>query len=151
MPKKNPNAGRKLFDGKATEKVVSKLEEAFEYGATDDEACLHADISTAALYRYEKANPKFRERKQRLKLKPILLARSSVVSALKGSPELSLKFLERKVKDEFSLRHEHTGKDGKDLPRPILSGPAEDEPTEESTDVPADHGAEKDPAADQAD
>lgn len=36
-------------------------------------------------------------------------ARKSVVNALTKDPDLALKYLERKKKDEFSLRSEHTG------------------------------------------
>lgn len=50
-----------------------------------------------------------------------MLARKSVVQGLPKDRDLALKFLERKKKDEFSLRQEMTGKDGKDLPTPIIT------------------------------
>lgn len=37
--------GRKLWDGKPKDMVLSKLREAFEIGATDEEACVYADIA----------------------------------------------------------------------------------------------------------
>jgi len=95
--------------------TLRKLEEAFALGCTDNEACCYADIGKTALYEYQIKNPKFTERKETLKQRPVLLARSELVKGLKGNPELALKYLERKLKSEFSLRTELTGADGKDL------------------------------------
>jgi hypothetical protein len=115
-----------------TPEVISKLEEAFAWGCTDIEACLHADIATPTLYLYQEKNPKFIERKHALKENPVLLARSTVVNAMVDDPDLALKYLERKKKGEFSLRSELTGKDGKDLPTPILGGAAKGVHTDDS-------------------
>ena len=90
-----------------TEQVIAKLEEAFAIGCTDLEATLFANIAPATLYKYQEANPKFSERKFQLKQTPILKARISVIKSLEASPELALKFLERRKKDEFSLRREN--------------------------------------------
>jgi hypothetical protein len=92
-----------------TEETLQKLNEAFAFGCTDEEACFYADIGKSTLYNYQKENPEFVERKEALKERPILLARQSVVSALKDDPVLALKFLERKRKAEFSLRSELAG------------------------------------------
>jgi len=102
MAKKN-NAGRPT---KMTDTVLTKLEQAFSMGCTDNEACLYADINPLTLYRYQKENEGYCKRKEMLKDKPILLARTELVKGLKNNPELSLKYLERKLKDEFSLRTE---------------------------------------------
>lgn len=116
-----------------TPEVIAKLEEAFAWGCTDREACLWADIAVQTLYLYQEKNPEFIERKASLKETPIMVARKSVVQGMKKDSDLSLKFLERKKKDEFSLRSELTGKDGKALPAPILGGAS----------VSADNGAEQ--------
>lgn len=108
-----------------TPEVIAKLEEAFAWGCTDIEACLWADIATKTLYVYQEKNPEFAQRKAELKEKPIMLARKSVVDRLPRDPELSLKFLERKKKSEFSLRQELTGEDGKDLGVTISAEQAE--------------------------
>lgn len=97
---------------------IEKLEEAFKLGCTDEEACLNADISTQALYKYQERNPKFLERKRLLKNNPFVLARTSIINAFKDDPNLALKYMERKKKDEFSLRQELTGADGE----PVLQG-----------------------------
>lgn len=92
---------------KMTDQVIAKLEEAFALGCTDLEASLYANIAPATLYNYQEKNQGFLERKTQLKETPILKARATVIKALESSPELALKFLERRKKDEFSLRREN--------------------------------------------
>lgn len=89
-----------------TEITVKKLEEAFAFGASDEEACFYADISKQTLYTYQDKHPEFIDRKEALKQRPILLARQSVVKGLEGDPQLALKFLERKRRREFATRSE---------------------------------------------
>jgi len=95
--------------------TLQKLNEAFAFGCTDEEACYYAQIGKSTLYNYQKEHPEFLEQKEALKQRPILLARQEVINGLKGNPELALKFLERKKKDEFSLRSEFVGAGGKEL------------------------------------
>lgn len=110
MPtKKKSNAGRPTV---MTAEAIRKLEEAFALGCSDLEACYYADIGKSALYDYQEKHPEFVERKESLKQRPVLMARQSVVKDLGNNSDLALKFLERKVKDEFSIRRENTGKDG---------------------------------------
>jgi len=99
---------------KMTPDILEKLRHAFDIGATDEEACTSAEISTTTLYNYQIAHPEFLEEKTSRKEKPILRARQVVVDSLED-PKNAQWFLERKKKDEFSLRSEVTGKDGKDL------------------------------------
>jgi len=84
-----------------TPKAVQQLEEAFALGCTDGEACLYAGISKSTFFNYQRENPKFLDKKELLKQRPVLLARQSVIDGLEGNPELALKFLERKRRDEF--------------------------------------------------
>jgi len=100
---------------KMTEVIVQKLEQAFSFGATDLEACRYAGICKATLYNWQSENPEFLDRKELLKSTPILKAREAVIKGFENDPALALKFLERKVKDEFSLRREHSGPDGKPI------------------------------------
>ena len=95
-------AGRPLFGKKTVVSVLANLDQAFAIGCTDKEACGYADISLDALYRYERKHEAFRNRKQLLKEKPILQARTTVVKGLENDKEFSLKFLERKKRHEFS-------------------------------------------------
>lgn len=87
-----------------TPQVLQKLEQAFALDCTDEEACYYADISPSSLYNYQAKKPRFLERKQALRTTPILRARMELVRGLEGNPELSLKYLERKCRDEFSPR-----------------------------------------------
>lgn len=104
-----------------TDETLQVLREAFLLDCTDEEACFKANISPSTLYNYQVSNPEYLELKKSYKQNPFLLARQSVIDGFVGNPDLALKYLERKKKDEFSLRNELTGKDGKDLPTPILA------------------------------
>lgn len=104
-----------------TPEKLSELKHAFAIGCTDEEACAYAKIGTSSLYRYIEKNPEFRKEADRLKQEPILKAKQTIVDSLDQDKNAQW-YLERKLKNEFSLRQEITGKDGKDLPAPILGG-----------------------------
>lgn len=109
-------SGRKWFDGKNVNLVVSKLKRAWANGCKDCEAAIFAGISDKSLSRYLKAKPKLREEKEQLLNKPTLKARLNVVERIKkGNIGVSQWYLERKKKDEFSSRQEFTGRDGERL------------------------------------
>jgi len=99
---------------KMSKETITKLEEVFALGGSDSEACFYANISKQTLYNYQKENPEFVDRKEALKEKPILKARQTVVKAL-DDPKDAQWFLERKRKEEFSLRQEVTGPEGEKL------------------------------------
>jgi len=99
---------------KMSKETIAKLEEVFALGGSDSEACFYANISKQTLYNYQEKNPEFVDRKEALKEKPILKARQTVVKAL-DDPKDAQWFLERKRKEEFSLRQEVTGAEGKEL------------------------------------
>jgi len=99
-----------------TEQVLLKLEQAFTYDMTDQEACLYAGISVAPFYAYQKANPKFKERKEQLKNSVALKAKANIARSINEGDKADTKWwLERRRKDEFSPRSEYTGKDGGDI------------------------------------
>lgn len=89
-----------------TQEVVDKLEQAFSMGCSDLEACIFADISKHSLYNYQKENPKFKDRKEQLKENPALLARTTIYNNISSDPDVAKWYLERKKKDEFSLKTE---------------------------------------------
>jgi len=94
-----------------TEEKVKKLEEAFALDSTILEACFYANISKQTYYDWFERKPELVDRFEALRQKPILLARQSVIWWFKDSPELALKYLSKKRKDEFGERVELTGKD----------------------------------------
>jgi hypothetical protein len=110
--KKNPEGKQK--SPKLTEDTIRKLEEAFSIDASVKEACYYADISTDTFYRWIKEYPKLSYKLDRLREKPVLKARQTVVKSL-DNPDYAFKYLERKKKDEFSPRQELTGKDGESI------------------------------------
>ena len=90
-----------------TPETIDKLEQAFMAGFSDEEACLHADISPDTLYTYCKKYPKFSERKELLKKRPLMQAKLNMLGFLKSKDKDSTKFyLERKGRDEFATRVE---------------------------------------------
>lgn len=97
-------AGRKTL---MTESTVKKLEEAFLMGMSDLEACLYADISKQTLYTYQDKNPEYADRKALLKESVAMKAkRNLAISIEQGDTNDSKWYLERKKKDEFSLKTE---------------------------------------------
>jgi len=104
-----------------TEETIQKLEKVFAYGASDREACLYAGIAPSTLYAYCAGNKEFSERKELLKERPVLQARETVVKAIQQDSHLAFKYLERKVKNEFSSRNEITGADGEAIEVDLIS------------------------------
>jgi hypothetical protein len=85
-----------------TPKTLDKLREAFLMGCNDKEACVFADISKSTLYDYEKENNDYSDQKETYKSKPVLLARQTIIKAIKnGDIRVSMWYLERKARDEF--------------------------------------------------
>lgn len=115
---KNKYVGRPT---EMTKETLLKLESMFSIGASDLEACLMADISPSTLYNFQKQHPEFLERKQMLKEKLVLKARTVIAEALNRKDENTAKwYLEKKKKDEFSNRTELTGADGESLAMPSV-------------------------------
>ena len=99
----NPKwAGRKpILEGD----TLTKLELAFSYWLTDDEACLFVNISPPTLYRYINKNPEFWKKKELLKNKPKIKAKMNVLEALNSKNiDVSKWYLERKAKWEFGTK-----------------------------------------------
>ena len=103
--KSNPlGAGR---PDKIDETMLAKLEEGFMLSLTDEECCLYCWINPATLYRYIDKNPAFWKRKEMLKKTPNIKAKENWATEIKqGNYHSSKEWLERKSKDEFSLKTE---------------------------------------------
>ena len=86
--------------------IINKLKEAFAYDCTVEEACFYAEINKTTYYAWLKENPDLSNEFERLRQKPILLARQTVINKMKDDGKLALAYLERKRKNEFSLRTE---------------------------------------------
>ena len=116
---KQNNAGRKWFDGKDEKEVMAKFEEATAIDASIEECLYYADISRDSYYRYIKSHPDFAIKLARLREKPVLKARQTIVKGLEESDNAKW-YLARKKKLEFSERQELTGAEGKPLISNIL-------------------------------
>lgn len=77
---------------------LNKLESAFSYGLSDEQACFIAGISPATLYNYQKANPEFLEKKRYLKSTPDIKAKKVVVDSL-DMPANAWRWLEKRDPD----------------------------------------------------
>ena|SRR3990167_576980 len=90
---------------KLTKETIQKIEQVASMDGTIEEMCSYADISTQTYYNWMASFPKWKDRLERLRQKPVLKARSSVIRNL-DDPDLALRYLERKKKDEFSTKQE---------------------------------------------
>jgi hypothetical protein len=88
-----------------TPRTLKKLRRAFLMGYSDREACLYAQIAPSTLYKYQEENPEFSEQKEQYKTNPTLKAKTTVFNNL-DNISIAKWYLERKVKDEFSIRTE---------------------------------------------
>lgn len=100
---------------KFTDTVVKKLEEAFSWDCTVEEACLYAGISKVTYYEHIKNKPELVNRFDTLRQTPVLKARETVMKHMSKSYTNAMDYLSRKRKDEFSPRKEVTGADGAPL------------------------------------
>ena len=91
---------------KLTPEVVKKLEEAFSLDCSIGEACFYADISRQTYYSWINSFPEYQERFDKLRERPVLIARKTVVKSLDEDPDMAMRYLERKRKDEFSTKQE---------------------------------------------
>lgn len=97
------------------DEYLTNIQPYLEVGCSLYEACLHAVVPYTTVVDYQNADEKIRKNIERMQNVPILTARQAVVGDMKENSELALKYLERKKKDEFSPRNEHTGADGNAL------------------------------------
>jgi hypothetical protein len=113
--KKNPTGSEP--PKKKTVAVLTLLYQAASLGCTNLEACIHAGISEKTYYSWTKNDKKLRDELERLKNTVILKARKAIVGSL-TDPQHAKWYLERKLKNEFSLKieNDHTSSDGSMTP-----------------------------------
>ena len=92
---------------KMTNKTVALLLNAFSYSFSDEESCIYANISKNTLYRYIEKHPEFWHQKELLKKKPNIKAKMNWIEKMNNKDyQASKEWLERKSKDEFSMKSE---------------------------------------------
>lgn len=93
---------------------VDDLIKAGKIGAKGSTACYYVGITVDQLNDFFEVHPHFAEFFEILKEHPKLTALNTIVNNL-GDPAMARWFAERKMKEEFSSRVEHTGADGADI------------------------------------
>jgi len=91
---------------------LTKLEEAYLADMTDREACQYTGITERQLYYYQEITPEFVTRKHLLKQDLRAKAKLNLAKDIRNADQATTKwYLERKNKDEFSLKQEfeHSG------------------------------------------
>lgn len=100
---------------KYTNKIVKEICELLERGLTQKDVSRLVGINEDTFYDWKKSHPEFSESVE----KALIEAKKEMVdlvrTAAKKTWTAAAWWLERKHKDEFSLRQEHTGRDGKEL------------------------------------
>lgn len=92
---------------KITKEVVGKLEYAFMRGFNISEACDYAAISRDTYYEKLKQSKEFSDRMERAKTNLQRKAKLNLAESIEsGNLDESKYYLERKCKDEFSVKQE---------------------------------------------
>lgn len=111
---KREQINRKIAAGvtKMTPVVIDKLKQAFALDATVEEACFYAEIHKDTYYRWIKKHPELYDEFERLRQRPVLTARQTVVKNLASDSRLALDYLRHKRSSEFAQKQkvEHEGK-----------------------------------------
>lgn len=101
------------------DKLITNIEPYLKEGCSLHEACLHGIVPYTTVIDYYNNDEELRKKIDRLQNEPILRARESLNKGVLDNPELALRYLERKKKDEFSLKIDTTqqqlGADGKPI------------------------------------
>ena len=117
-PRKS-NAGRKWFDGKDEQVILAKLREVTALDASIEECLYYADISSDSYYRYLKSHQDFARELSKMRERPVLKARQTVISKMGESYQNAMDYLKRKRKFEFGDNVDITSDH---QPLPLLAG-----------------------------
>ena len=90
-----------------TPEALKKFTDALIEGMNDTMCCKIAGISYMVMYNYQKKHPEFVEQKEVLRSTPGIQAIRNINESLAdGDVETAKWYAERKMKDEFSTKHE---------------------------------------------
>ncbi len=101
---------------KLTDAMRSKIEEVAALDGSVYEMAYYCDVSHQTIYNWFEEDPKLFERVERLRERPILKARQTVVKRLDESYQNAVDYLKRKKKHEFGDNATYKI----ELPQPIL-------------------------------
>lgn len=107
---------RELSNKEKFDDIVSALIGGFQRDLNVEETCLEAGISKETFYQWLKASDELAHRIEKAKQRLKVHAKKVIADKVMNNDfEAAKWWAERKLKDEFSLRRENTGKDGVDL------------------------------------
>lgn len=110
--KKKDKGGRELL---LTDELRVKIEEVAALDGTVEEMAYYCDVSRQTIYNWFKLEPDLFDKVERLRLRPILLARQTINKEMKKSYSNAIDYLKRKKRLEFGDSIDHTTK-GEALP-----------------------------------
>jgi predicted DNA-binding protein YlxM (UPF0122 family) len=116
--KKKDKGGRELL---LTDELRVKIEEVAALDGTVEEMAYYCDVSRQTIYNWFKLEPDLFDKVERLRLRPILLARQTINKEMKKSYSNAIDYLKRKKRLEFGDNIDVTTL-GKELPKPIYGG-----------------------------
>lgn len=93
---------------KLTDETRRKIEEVAALDGSVEEICYYADISKDTYYRWMKENPELSDRIEKLRQRPILKARQTIVKGLGDNFQNAMEYLKRKRRKEFGDAHDIT-------------------------------------------
>lgn len=85
---------------------LANIEPFMQQGLTMHEACLQSYTPYRTMKDYYDNDEAVRIKVQRMEQYAVVVAKETLLKGIKRDPNLALKYLERKKKDEFSLRTE---------------------------------------------
>jgi predicted DNA-binding protein YlxM (UPF0122 family) len=104
-----------------TDTLRVKIEEVAALDGTVEEMAYYCDVSRQTIYNWFSADPAFFDKVQRLRERPILLARQTINKKMGESYNNAIDYLKRKKRLEFGDNIDVTTL-GKELPKPIYGG-----------------------------
>lgn len=118
-----------------TKEEIDKIESAFKLDATPKEVALEVGLNYIRILDWLAIGDNA-QRVEELRLRPRWEAKKIVTTEAMADVKTAQWYLDRKANDEFSVRKELTGKDGKDLiPKPLLYNVRGDNSTSEGDEV----------------
>lgn len=96
--------GRPPITQEKLDEHFTKIENYLKIGCSLYEACTLADVPYTTIVDHKKKNATLRKNIEAATHYAIALARESVVKSFKNRPDLALKYLEKKLRDEFGSK-----------------------------------------------
>lgn len=105
---------------KNKKEVLEKIRTFLQVGYSFHKSCILGGVPIRSAYRYYENDEKFKSEVELLRNSVSVLARQNIAEAIQNKDvKMSLEWLDRVDKDEFSKRLEITGKEGENLFNPI--------------------------------